>query len=69
MKLRYALSRTTNDRWPIEFQDTCERTACDKHGNSEGLITLFIRLDRAGYDLVNSFEKLEEILKKRKENT
>lgn len=63
--VRYALSRTSDDRFPIEFREDCERTCCDRFGNSEGLLELMEKLDRAGYDLINSRDKLIEILEKR----
>lgn len=53
MKVRYAIHRTSDDRYPIMFQPHCERTVCDSIGNSEALFDLLISLDKAGWDLVD----------------
>jgi hypothetical protein len=47
MTFIYAISRTSNDRFLVEFQPHCERTVCD----NEALFALIRRLDEAGYDL------------------
>lgn len=50
--VRFALSRTSNDRFPIPFRGDCERTL----GGGEGLFDLMVRLNRAGYDLMGYAE-------------
>ncbi len=56
--VKYAISRTSNDRWPITFRPDCERTPCDWKGESEGLLEVIQRLNRCGYDLVDRTELL-----------
>lgn len=53
IKVRYAVSRTSDDVWPIYFRPDCERTFCDGYGDSEGLLEIIENLDKAGYDLLN----------------
>lgn len=55
---RYALSRTTNDRYPIEFRPDCERTFSNGYGVDETLVEVRVRLDLNGYDLIDSGEEL-----------
>ena len=62
---RYALSRTTNDRYPIHFRNDCERTYFDGQGKDIGLFDLIIQLDKAGYDIIHSREELVKILESR----
>jgi len=62
---RYALSRTTNDRWSITFRPDCDRTMFDPiTGKDESLIELIQRLDNSGYDLYSYNELIEELLKR-----
>lgn len=64
--LRYALSKTSNDRFPIEFRLDCERTYFDRNtGKDETLIEVIERLDKAGYLLLNSREELIKQLEAR----
>jgi hypothetical protein len=63
---RYALSRTTNDRWPIEFRPDRERTYFNPStGKDESLLEVMKRLDKSGYDLLHSREDLVKELEKR----
>jgi hypothetical protein len=57
IKIRYAKSRTTSDIFPIEFRTDCDRTLFDPMtGKDESLITVLLRLDACGYDLVDNPE-------------
>jgi len=63
---RYALSRTLDDRFPIQFRPNCERTVFDRFtGTDESLVEVIERLNKAGYDLINSREELITILERR----
>lgn len=65
--IRYALSRKSNDRWPIHFKPDCERTLSNPlTGQDESLFDLIQRLDKAGYDLVHTRKELIKKLKERK---
>ena len=55
---RYALSRTSNDRYPIHFRPDCERTFTNRYGVDETLLEIMVRLDLSGYDLIHSREEL-----------
>lgn len=57
---RYALSRTSNDRWPIEFLPDCEITT-----KGETLLNVLESLNKSGYDLFHSRDDLIKELEKR----
>ncbi len=56
VKLRYAVSRTTDDRWPIVFREDCERTLI----GDEGLLDLIERLGVEGYDIVDALPEKDK---------
>lgn len=53
MRVRYAVSRTSSDRFPVTFRPDCERTPCDWRGDSETYMEVKERLNIGGYDLVD----------------
>lgn len=58
--IRYALSKTSEDSFPILFRPDCERTFFDpRTGLDRSLLEVKENLNKNGYDL---FESLEEFL-------
>lgn len=57
----YAISRTSEDRFPVMFRPECDRTYFDpRNGTDEGLLEMIVRLDKAGYDLVSTLLKVSK---------
>lgn len=57
MRDRYAVSRTSNDRYPIYFRNDCERTLFDLDtGKDKSLVEVVEELDSRGYDLIDRQE-------------
>lgn len=54
-KQRYAVSRTSSDRWPVIFRPDCERTLPNWPDNpdGEGYLEMREKLNNAGYDLLD----------------
>jgi len=66
IKIRYALSRTSDDHFPIHFDLETETTISNWLVNSEELIKTIERLDHEGYDLFNSLEEIQRAIQKRR---
>lgn len=61
-RIRYALNKTTGDRWPIEFRPNCERTKFNAQtGQDQSLLEVMEELLRNGYELVE-IDELEQWL-------
>ena len=51
-KVRYAVSKDSNDSFPVLFRPECERTYFDHEtGKDESLVEVIERLSSAGYEL------------------
>lgn len=58
---RYAVSRISDDRWPIYFRPDCERTyPTVPYPYGQGLLDLIEELDKCGYDLLDKLPKINK---------